>query len=364
MIDEIAAAFEQNNFKRASQLLAPLLQRSPHDPWARLDQAKLQEVNDQPGDAEAGYRDLLQKVISPRIALQARQGLMRLDAAAAARRQDAIAQAEAELGNTTGTGFLILEPIRGDARKPMAQCLARIMKLDPYTAELQLPSRGWRLYRKGAIAEIQTYANELRDAGIPAFSAALSDICKLRVFRVQFLQTLTPEPTLVCKNETGQLGSIRFDWAEVSYQVRAMLPIFEDVVDLNAQNKLTRKEKTQDYAQVCDLHLPKRHCILRICDQSYQFREGIQFEPQRNGQIGSNHSTTRIRWNALLNALSQHLKQAPALTGFNSFAENALEHFDLIENFETHIDLFRKSRSHWDEAFHVYSSLIFLNPPH
>jgi hypothetical protein len=362
-MDEIAAAFEQHDFARASQLLAPLLKTIPHDPWVRLYQAKLYEVEGQPDRAESGYRMILQEVVSPRIALQARQGLMRLDEAAEMRRKEAIAQAEVDLGNSTGTGFLILEPVSREARKSIAQRFARIMKLDPYTAQLQLPSRDRRLYRRGAMAEIQTYAEELHSSGIPAFAIALSDIVKLRVFRVQFLQTVTPQPMVVCKNEAGQLGSIQFDWAEVSRQVRAMLPIFEDVVDLSAQNKLTRKEKTQDYAQVCDLHLPKRHCILRICDQSYQFQDGIQFEAQQNGKTGATQSTTRIRWNALLSILNQHLHRTPVSTHFNSFAETALEHFDLVEPFETHIDLFRKAQSYWDDAFHVYSSLNLLKPP-
>lgn len=366
MIEDVAAAFEQKNYQKAAQLLKPLLRQFPNDPWVRLYSAMLNEANGKPDVAEAVYRSLLRDVLNPKVALQARQGLIRLEVAERENRQQAIAQAEERAGHlgNSGSGFLVLEPIHGDARKTAAQGLARIMKLDPYTAQLQLPSRGWRLYRTGTIGELQVYGEELRNSGIPAFWVALSQIRKIRMFRVQYIQTTSPQPTVVCQNESGHLGTLTFDWSDVSQQVRALLPIFENVVDLDARNKLTRKEKTQDYAQICDLHLPKRHCILRICDRSYQFQHGIQFSAQQNGNTGGSQSTLRLRWNSLLQVLDQNLSDVPIATSFTSFAETALDHLDLVETFETHIDLFRKSSTNWDPAFQIYSGLVFLYPTH
>ena len=231
-------------------------------------------------------------------------------------------------------GFLILEPIEGDARPVAAQNFARIMGLDAYTARLQLPSRGWRLYRTGAIGELTWYGQELRKAGIPAFWTSLESLQKLRVLRVDYLQGVSPGATVVCQNEADQTGTLTFDWAEVSHQVEGLLPIFEDVVDLNSRKKLVRKEKTQDYVQVLDLHLLKRGCILRFCDRTYKFQQGVIFE---QNAMPNHQATTRIRWNALTHFLGDRLAAVPSRSDFMAFAETTQEHFALLQDFLTFI---------------------------
>jgi hypothetical protein len=109
---------------------------------------------------------------------------------------------------------------------------------------------------------------------------------------------------VVCQNEQGQLGSVTFNWSEVTQRVPGLLPIFEQVVDLDHRGKLKRKTQTQDYAQFCDLHLPQRRCILRLHDQGYEFQRGVKIAP-KPGQ-----TTTRINWNSLLSFLDQQLPQA------------------------------------------------------
>jgi tetratricopeptide (TPR) repeat protein len=361
MIDQVAAAFERGDYKAAAKLLKPLFQQSPEDPWVQLYVGRLQEACHKPDGAERTYRQLLRETANPKVAIQARQGLQRLEAAAQEQRQTAIAQATADPENN-GAGFLVLEPVTGDDRAKAVQSFARVMKLDPYTARLQLPSRSWRLYRTGAIGELQVYGQELLQAGIPVFWRSLDELKKIRVFRVQYMQSVSPQAIVVCQNEADQLGSLAFDWSEVANRVDGMLPIFEDVVDINAWKKLQRKEQTRDYAQVCDLHLPERNCILRFCDNTYDFQQGVVFYAPQEAGAGLVQATKRINWNHLLSYVDRHTKTASAWSGFTAFAETALEHLDLVSQFPSHIDLFRKEETNWDRALQLYSSLVFLKP--
>jgi len=355
MIEQVAAAFDRQDYKLAAKLLKPLWQQSPEDHWVQLYVGRLQEVCGKPDGANRTYRQLLRDTTNPKIAMQARQGLQRLEAAELARRQAAIAQATSDPLNSE-SGFLVLEPIAGAERANAVRSFARIMRLDPYTAQLQLPSRHWRLYRSGAIGELQVYGEELRQGGIPVFWRSIAQLQQVRVFRVQYLQSVSPT-TVVCLDEDGQLGSLVFDWAEVTQRVEGALPIFEDVVDLDLHKKLQRKQQTRDYARLCDLHLPNRSCILRFCDSTYQFQQGVVFAA--DAQLAQ---TARRNWNKLLSYFNTQLPAVPIAASFTPFAETALEHLNLVSEFAAHIDLFRKAATHWDQAFQLYSGLVFLHP--
>lgn len=358
MLDQIAAAFERQDYKTAASLLKQLQNQSPDNPWVKLYLGRLREVAGKPDVAEALYRKLLQETTNPKVATQARQGLQRLAEQAREQREQAIAEATANPVNT-GTGFLILDAVSPEQRQTAAQHFAQIMKLDAYTARLLLPSRGWRLYRVGAIGELQLYGQELLKAGIPAFWVSLAALQTIRVFRVHYLESVSPQITIVCENEAGQLGALTFRWSEVANRVEGRLPIFEDVVDIDARNQLTRKEKTQDYAQVLDLHLPQRQCILRFCDWNYQFQQGVVFDASQDGELSTAQSTNRIRWNQLLYFLDGHLANVPVWTEFPQFGETALDPLTLVRDLKSHIDLFRKAPSKWDQAFQLYSGLVF-----
>jgi Tetratricopeptide repeat len=358
MLDQVAAAFHRQDYKTAAQLLKQLRQQSPDNVWVRFYIGRLQEVSGKADAASAVYRQLLQATTNAKVIAQAREGLQRLEAESKAQRQSAIAQATADPDNA-GLGFLILQAIAQSDRTATAQTFGRIMKLDAYTARLLLPSRGWRLYRVGAVGELQMYGQEAQQAGIPVFWVALADLQKIRVFRVQYLQAASPQPAIVCKNEADQLGTLTFDWSEVTNRVEGLLPIFEDVVDLDVRNKLKHREETQDYAQVVDLHLPKRNCILRFCDRAYQFQQGVVFDASQDGGLPNAQATLRIRWNQLTGFLGNCLAPTSVWSDFSSFAETTLEQLVLVKNFPAHIDLFRKAPTQWDKAFQLYSSLVF-----
>lgn len=359
MIDQVAAAFNQGDYRTAAHLLQDLQAQSPEDPWVQFYVGRLQEVSGELEAAIATYRHLLREFPNSKLATQARQGLQRVQALEKAQRQQAIAAAKSDPANT-GSGFLVLESITGEARLAVAQSLARIIKLDPYTAQAQLPSRGWRLYRTGPLAELQVYGQELLNAGIPVFWVPLAAIEKIRVFRVNHFQAVTPQVVAVCQNEMNQLGSIAFNWSEVARRVEGLLPIFEKVVDLDVRLKLQRKEQTQDYAHFCDLHLPDRQCILRICDSNYQFQQGVDFSRRQNDVPSMMQTTVRLNWNNLLKFFNQNLPSTPVWSDFTPFAETALEQLDLAPKFKPHIDLFRRAETSWDSAFQLYSGLVFL----
>jgi len=357
MLEQVAAAFERQDYRTAAELLKQMLQKSPQDPWVQFYLGRLHEVSGKLEAAENVYRHLLQSAINSKLLAQARQGLQRLEATATEQRQQAIAQATADPSNNQ-MGLLVLEPVPLEIKTTAAQNFAQIMQLDPYTARLQLPSRGWRLCRTGQIGELRFLGQNLRNSGVPCFWATLAEIQRIPVFQVNYFQSAVPPATVVCQNDRGQLGSLTFNWSEVTQRVTGLLPIFEQVVDLDVRGKLKRKTQTQDYAQFCDLHLPSKLCILRLHDKSYQFQHDVAISKQQN-QINS-QMTTRINWNNLTSCLDQQLPDARLWSDFTPFAETVLEQTELLGHIKSHIHLFRRTETNWDPAFHLYSGLVFV----
>jgi hypothetical protein len=355
MLEQVAAAFERKDYQTAAQLLKQLLKESPQNPWVQFYLGHFHEVSGKLEAAQKVYQQLLRGTSNAKIVAQARQGLQRLEAIAQEQRQQAKARATADPSNTQ-IGVLVLEPVASEIKSVAAQKVAQIMQIDPYTARLVLPSRGWRLYRTGAIGELRFLGESLRDAGVPCFWATLADIEKIRVFQVSYFQSATPQATVVCQNEQGQLGSLTFNWSEVTQRVTGLLPIFEQVVDLDHRGKLQRKTQTQDYVQFCDFHLPGRLCILRLHDNGYQFQKGVAIAPH---QSETNSQTTRINWNSLLSFLDQQLPQAAVWSDFKPFAQTVLDQTELLGRIKSHIHLFRRAETSWDPAFHLYSGLVF-----
>lgn len=359
MQEDVAAALERQDYRTVAKLLQQWQQESPQDPWFKLYVGRLQEATGKLQAAEVTYRGILKSIPNAKIMAQARQGLQRIEAVEAARRQQALDQANAS-PDSQQAGVLVLEPVQGESRTVAAKGLAQAMQLDPYTAQMQLPSRGWRLYRTGPMGSLMFYEQELQRLQVPAFCQKLADVQAIPVFRVQHIEYLTPQVTVVCQSPQDQLGSLSFGWNEVNQRVEGLLPIFEKVVDLNARKRLERKEKTQDYAHLYDLHLPERKCILRFCDRNYQFQRSIEFPPSPQEPAQLAQVTKRINWNRLLHYLNQNLS-VPLWSDFQVFGDSALDLIDLFSaGFATHIDLFRQTQSNWDSAFQLYSGLLFV----
>ncbi|MBE9145383.1 tetratricopeptide repeat protein [Planktothrix mougeotii] len=364
-LEQVAEALDRQDYRQAAKLLKQLQQQAPQNPWVQLYAGRWYEGTDKLETAEKVYRKLLKDATNPKIVAQARQGLQRIETLEQNRRQQAIVNAKTDPSNTE-PGVLILEPLASEHKQNAAKTLARMLKTDPYTARMQLQSRGWRLYKTGEMGELKVYGQEMLEAGIPVFWVALTDIQNLHVFRVQSIQSLSPQPTIICQNEQDQLGSLTFSWQEVSQRVEGLLPLFIEMFDYDPRrrksDRFRHKEMTQDYAQILDLHLPKRRCILRFCDHSYNFQDGIDFSQfsQETQDLPQSQNTTRINWNLLTEQLNQALTQTQLWSEFTPFAETTLDYTQLLGRLIPYIDVPRKSESLWDNAFHLYSGLVFF----
>lgn len=357
-LDQIAAAFDRRDYNLAARLLKDFLKDSPQNPWGRIYKARLYEVSENFEGAIAIYQQLLKQVTHPKIVSHARQGLQRIETRSQVKRQQAIEQAKSDPQNTE-LGLLMLEAIDPEVRLQAAKDFARIMNLDAYTARLHMPNRGWKIYRLGAIGEMNFYADQLRAANIPAFCVAEVDLQQVSVFEVQYFEDYAPRAIVVCQNQQGQLGSLTFDWSEVSQRVEGQLPILENVLDIAPGKGVERRRKVEalDYVQVYDLHLPKRRCILRMCDWRYQFDQGIEFGAMGDATIELDQAINRLHWNSLKNFLAEQLYQKPLWSDFSVFGETAIDFPILLERTPAHLQDYEQPL--WDSAFHLYSSLAF-----
>jgi hypothetical protein len=359
MLNDIAAAFDKGDYRTAAQLLKQLQKQSPQDPWVKFYWARLQEVAGKATAADAVYRQLLRQAANPKLVAQARQGLQRLKQTEQQQRQQAIADALADPANTN-LGFLILQAVSGTTRQAAIQNFARVMKLDAYTAGALLPARGWRLYRTGSIGELQVYGQELVDAGIPAIWVSQTELEAVQVFRVSFVQVLTPQPTIVCYNEAGQLGSLSFDWSEVRQRVEGKLPIFEQVIDLDHRRRLEWKEQTQDYAHLVDLHLLDRRCILRLHNGTYDFHHGVPMEPKPGTINKIDLTTVHIHWQQLMQVLNRFLAGVTTRSDYTIFANSSADFELSLLRLRAYSPLVRTSETFFDPAYHLYSCASFL----
>ncbi len=378
-IHQIAAALDSQDYKGAAQLIKQLKQESPENPWVQYYIGRYYELTNNPDKAQTTYKQILRDITNPKIVSQARQGIQRIETAQQNRRQQAIETAKND-PSSLEPGLLILEPVSPEDKPAAVQNISRIFNIDAYTTRMQIQSRGWRLYKTGPIAELRIYGQELLNAGIPVFWATLADLQKIQIFRVQHFQSLS-SPAVVCKDHLNRLGSIEFKWSEVSQRVEGLLPIFIEIMDYSPNRRTEQfrhKEITQDYAQICDLHIPSRNCILRICDQSYEFQQGVDFTQISATSAASPNpknktsrvkkipqipqSTTRINWNHLLEIFDQQL-DVTVWSEFTLFAETVLDYTQMLSKIESHVEVERKSETPWDPAFQLYSGLAFLKNP-
>jgi hypothetical protein len=358
VLETLEAALQNGNYAEATRLLSTL---DPQDPWTQLYWAKFWEATHKEDQAETAYRTLLRQADGPKLTLAARQGLERLKIQRTQTRKEAIAEAIAD-PHKTETGVLVLEPIDPAQKTEAAQAIAKIMNIEPYSARMLLPNRGIRLYRVGAVGELEFYGQQFKAKGIPVFWRTLSSLQAVTVYTALYFESI--EGTVrVAVQEHGvdqALKSLQFSWTDVTQRVEGQIPIFEEVVDRNAQGKLLRKEKTQDHANFCDLHLPNKNCILRLSDAAYQFNHGVNLDPTTKSTEHLNYSTAWANWRQLTQLLGQKLPQQPVWSDFESFAETALDHPELLAKLPAHINLFRREDSNWDPAFQLFSALLFL----
>ena len=356
MLERVIEAIERRDFQRANRLLQELKQQDADNPWLPFYLARLEEVSGNLAVAEQGYREILRHATHAKIMAQARQGIERLAQIEQQEREYARDRALAEPGSQE-LGVLILQPIETALKQNAAQKFAKIMNLDPYIARLHLPTRAWRLYRTGTMGELRFYTSALNEAEIPGFCLPINQINQIKVYKVRYFDSKVPQATVVCQRRKEQLETISFDWSQVSQRIDALLPIFEQCLDRDPLGKLIRKTQIQDYAKLCDLHLPKSNAIIRLCDRVYQFQQGVSFSERQKSTDGQ--ITISENWNHLMQFVQQQLPKIPIWSDFNMFALPAMDFPDTLKLIEPHIDLLRREESGWDNAFQLYSGLIF-----
>ena len=355
-IDLFASQLAQKNFASASATLKQLLKQNPEDSQVQILVARFHFATGKPDQAETIYRRILRSESQNKLLTQARQGLKAIEDAEIQARRDRMAISMAKAGSK-GLAFLAIQPVAPDARKAVAEKLARIFRIDNYTAQIQIPSRYQRIFRIGLLGELSSYGEELCAAGVPAIWVSLDSIAKISVYTVDYFK-LTDIHRLhaVCGEE-----EVTFDLSEIKRRVVGQIPTFGEIVTVNAKHKLVRKDDILDQIRICDLHLPKRNCILRFHEGQYQFDRGMQLEVHQT--LKHIAPTVQERWAALTKWFDQSLvslpNSVPIYDEFVPFAEMSIDFPEFLKELISHIDLERQKPSLWDNCFQLYSGSIF-----
>jgi hypothetical protein len=359
MLDQIANAIERRDLSTASLLLEQLQQQQSDNPWLQFYLARLQELQGMLDEAEELYREILRTSTNPKISSQARQGLQRLVDLEKNKQEAAIANAKAQAGGEE-LGVLVLETIEPAQKSTAAPKFAEIMQIDPYSARLLLPSRSWRLYRTGAIGELQFYVSTLKEENIPCFCASIAQITQINLQLVDYFQKVEPSVVLISSARHNSTDTLTFNWTEISHKVEGLVPLFEAVVDTDRRGKTHRKTQILDYAKFCDLHLPKQQTIVRLCDRLYQFDRGINLAAPSEFFNATKSITANKNWHNLDRLLKQYFSKNLVWSEFTAFAETAMNFPEILKQIAPQFNLFRREETLWDNAFELYSRLVFV----
>jgi tetratricopeptide (TPR) repeat protein len=373
MLEQAASALNRRDYQTAAKLIAALMVERPDDYQVQLYAAQLDEATGQLDQAVEIYRSLLQSAVNLKITTEARQGIQRIEQFQSQAQADALRRARLGCEDNPEPGFLVLESMSAEHKQAVVKKFAAIMEIDPYSAKLQLPSRGWRLYRLGQMGELQFYRDRLLQAEIPCFCVSQHSTQQMFVFQVGHLQSFQPKGEIVCTDDRGELRTFNFNWSEVTQVVTGILPIFEEVMELDAYNRTFRKPKILDYVHVCDLQLRDRRSIFRLCSQTYNFceyKQSLARHRHEHGDFSSQLSTdlvpstaqrlpatSRDNWKNLISQISEQVAHIHTQSNFTPFAETAIGYPELMGHIEPHLELLRRADSLWDRAFHLYSTL-------
>ena len=375
MLEQAADALDRQDYHTAAKLIAILSAERPDDLQVQLYAARLQAATDRLDNALQGYRLVLQQAVNPKMIAEARKGIEQIEQIQSQQQAHELAIAQAGIEERIDPGFLILEPMSAHRKQETFKQLATIMNIDPYSARLQLPNRGWRLYRVGQMGQLAWLRDRLLKAEIPCFCVSQYDAQQVFVFQVNHLQSFHPQAAIVCTDDRSELRTFNFDWSEVTQIVTGMLPIFEEVMEIDGRNRTRRKARILDYVQICDLQLRDRRTIFRLCAQTYDFcdykqlithnRHPLRSEPRDRssadlgGLLNGERipTTSRDNWKNLISQISEQISENQTQSSFTPFAETAIGYPELLQRIDPHLELLRRADSLWDRAFHLYSSL-------
>jgi hypothetical protein len=356
MLEQVEQALDRQDYRAARHLIKTLAHNQPSNERVHILAARLQEATEHFENAETIYRQLLQSAIDPKVLQEARQGIGRL-LSKRDRQLDTEKSAALEIEGGRDPALLVLEPVPTEAKGELAPKLGKLLNLDAYTARMHLPSRGWRLYRVGFLGELSLYERRLKAVGIPSFCAPTSHANSMDVAIVQVFDEFRPQAIARCTNDYGAEMVMGFLWPEVTSIVSGLLPIFEElneVTSTTTKTTITRKPKILDYVQICDLHVPGKNLIFRVCSKTYAYQKA---DGEKTGDFLAR--TSHENWQRLLNQIFGRTVQAKMYSEFTVFAETAMDYPELLDKINPHLNLLRDRESYWDRAFQLYSSLIF-----
>jgi hypothetical protein len=373
-LDLVADALTRQDYESARQEIDKLLNIDPEQPLVMLYAAQLEEGTYNLDRALSIYQKLLKNTINPKILKPAREGVARIEARRKQAKQQAINLVKSEASENPELGILVLAPMAVADKQAAAQKLAKLMDIDAYSARLQLPTRGWKFYRQGNMGELSYYHEELNNIEIPNFCTSLAEIQQVCVFNVYHMYKFGPQVRIMCKDDRDREKEFLFEWAEITQVVTGLLPIFEEVVEINAQNRTLRKPKILDYIEICDLQIPSRRAIFRLCALTYDFsdrkeaeRSGLLTRDATGDLVGNYRPdipyTSRDNWQNLMEMVRENVGEVPTWNSFTPFAETALSHPEFLARINPYLELLRRADSDWDRAFQLYSSLALCQSP-
>ena len=357
LLDQVAQAFDRQDYRSATVCLKELWKLQPENPQVQLYRGRLYEAAGKLEQANNTYKQLLKAVPTPKIMAQARQGIDRVEKLTQKQRQQDIARS-VSAPDQDKHGLLILESIDPDRRTAAARSLSTIMNVDAYSARMQIPNRGWRIYRRGPIGEMALYGQQLRSNQVPAFWLTEESLSHPRLIHVQSVMTPNPKP-IVRGLLNGDVQELQFDWLEVTACVQGSLPVFDRLLDVDTLRReyssRSKKEGVTDYAAMLDLHLTAQNIILRFCDRTYDFHQGHPWNiPDQLEQTG-----VRSQWNYVVNWVKSHTLNSVYWNDFAPFADTAIEFPQLLKAIDPGFYLYGQEGSRWNPAFHLYSLLAF-----
>ncbi|MBF2056538.1 MAG: tetratricopeptide repeat protein [Cyanobacterium sp. T60_A2020_053] len=364
MFVEIELAIETKNFDQAKILIEKIPPQEEKHLWQNYYYGLIAEENNNIIEAEEKYRQVLKDSIfpNPNIIKRIREGLGRIQNIKnlqKAQEKQSLQQQKADIfnklkdhHNQDELAVLILKPVSVDDKNNLAKNFAEILELDIYTAKLQIPTRHWRLLKTGKWQELQSYYLMFERFSIPSFCYPIQAINTIQVYQVNYLESFNDKISVICENKAQQVINFTVDINEVSSQVEAMLPIFEMSLHTDTKGKLVRKKTTLDYINFYDLHIKNQNLIIRFNDNRYQFEQGNKNFLEAK--------TSREKWLSLTKFIQNNLSNITLYSDYTPFAESVVQFPKMLKQIDAKVQLFRKEETLWDEAFQLYSGVVFL----
>ncbi|MBE9222798.1 tetratricopeptide repeat protein [Cyanobacterium stanieri LEGE 03274] len=365
MFKDIVTYIDNQEYEEANKLIHQLSSEGEELLWKNYYYGLIAEKTNQIEKAEEKYRQVIKDSIfpHPQMTKNIRDGLERIKQVKTLKKETENQQREArkektlaefqENKNSNDLAILALKPLTVEQKNLVGKKFAEIIKVDPYTAKLQLPTRNLRLYQTGKYGELSYYQQEFNSLNIQSICYSIKEINQTITYQVKYIINHQENITIVSQNKLAQEIQFTFNPQDIINQIRGKIPIFEMTLHTNPQGKLIRKKETLDYISFCDLHLPKDKIILRFSDYIYQFDQGID--------IFNQGKTNRDKWLTLIRFLNDKIGKVKSHDDFTTFGEGAIQFPEMLTQIESNINIFRKETTLWDEAFQLYSALILLD---